>query len=279
MIAAIVLPTDPKNGATQMKNRIALCLISVLLVGILGRWSLAETIQGSATQASNAQRMTVWSRVYTENQAAEGSSIIDKACVQCHGPQLEGGEGPPLKGDRFMENWREDNLGSLFTKIKSTMPRRSSRTLTDDETLYLVAQIMRENGFPAGTEALKVDTLSAIKIERENGPQPLPNRSILQVVGCLTKVDEKTWSLSMAGFPTRLRIAEESTPEELKAAAGSSLGTLTFRLQNLLMLGAFKPEEHLGHKMNAKGTLMRQANGVDSISVTQLEMLGQSCGS
>ena len=51
----------------------------------------------------------------------------------------------------------------------------------------------------------------------------------------------------------------------------------TFRLQNLALLGDFKPEVHKGHKMLAKGPLIRQANS-DRISVTELEMLAPSCG-
>src|SRR5437867_12523080 len=73
---------------------------------------------------------------------------------------------PPLKGDKFMENWREDSLDSLFTKIRTTMPRRDPKSLSDAETLQLVAYILQSNEFPAGSE-LNPSTLGAIQIERK----------------------------------------------------------------------------------------------------------------
>jgi hypothetical protein len=42
------------------------------------------------------------------------------------------------------------------------------------------------------------------------------------------------------------------------------------------MLGAFNAESHKGHKMMAKGPLIRQASS-ERISVTELEMVGSSC--
>ena len=262
-----------------MDRRSAIFLVSALVLGMLGRWP-EGTLQAKAVQAGSAERITVWNRVYTEAQAAKGKSIFDEFCSSCHGQYLEGGgqRSPGLRGDKFMESWREDNLGSLFTKIRTTMPRRSTRTMTEDESLALVTHILHENDFPAGTDELSVSMLSTVRIEREDGPQQLPNFSLIQVVGCMARIDDNAWGLSMAGQPTRLRTTEKSTPEELRAAEASPLGTLTFRLQNLLMLGAFKPEDHGGHKMQARGTLIRRGSGIDRISVTELEMVGMNCG-
>jgi hypothetical protein len=173
-----------------------------------------------------------------------------------------------------MENWREDSLDSLFTKIRTTMPRRDPKSLSESETIDLVAYIMQSNEFPAGSE-LKTSDLGSIQIQRKDGPKPLPNYAIVQVVGCLAP-DGDNWTLTTAGSPQRLRNAEKSTPEELQAAANKPLGTMTFRLQNLAMLGAFDPDTHKGHKMMAKGSFNRQGT-TDRISVTELEMLGPSC--
>ena len=158
------------------------------------------------------------------------------------------------------------------------MPRRSTRTMTEDESLFLVTYILEENGFPAGTNELDINMLSTANIEREDGPQPLPNFSVIQVVGCMTKMEDNSFGLTTANQPTRLRTTEKPTPEELKAAQASPLGTQMFRLQNLLILGAFKPEDHLGHKMQARGTLIRRGSGIDRISVTELEVVGATCG-
>jgi hypothetical protein len=155
------------------------------------------------------------------------------------------------------------------------MPRRDPKSLSESETLGLVAYIMQANDFPAGPE-LNTNALASIQIQRKDGPKPLPNYAIVEVVGCMAP-DGDNWTLTTAGAPQRLRNSEKSTPEELKAAAGKPLGTQTFRLQNLTMLGAFDPDAHKGHKMMAKGSYVRSSN-TERISVTELEMVGSSCG-
>ena len=119
-------------------------------------------------------------------------------------------------------------------------------------------------------------TLGAIQIQRKDGPKPLPNYAIVQIVGCLMP-DGDNWTLTNVGSPTRIRNSEKSTPEEMKAAESKTLGSSTFRLQNLAMLNAFDPETHKGHKMMAKGAYSRQSNA-DRVSVAELEMIGSSCG-
>ena len=38
--------------------------------------------------------------------------------------------GPALKGQQFMDNWREDSVKSLFTLIQTSMPRRAPASLS-----------------------------------------------------------------------------------------------------------------------------------------------------
>jgi mono/diheme cytochrome c family protein len=224
-----------------------------------------------------AQNKTVWSGIYTEAQATSGQATYNPAWSGCHSPSLVGGASPgapAVKGEKFMEAWREDSLESLFTKIRTTMPRRDPKSLSEKETVDIVAYIMQANEFPVGSE-LSASSLGAIRIQRQDGPKPLPNYAIVSVVGCMTQ-DGENWSLTKAADPSRLRVAEKATADELKAAGAKSLGTQTFRLQNLAMLGAFDAQAHKGHKMMAKGPLIRQSSG-ERISVTELEMVGSSC--
>ena len=49
---------------------------------------------------------SVWSGVYTEEQAKRGEAVSNKLCTSCHGPELSGGEaGPTLVGLEFLGNW------------------------------------------------------------------------------------------------------------------------------------------------------------------------------
>ena len=244
--------------------------------------SLSMTVSTRA-QGVGGEAKTVWSAVYSAEQAARGQVLYERTCQNCHGASLAGNPssgGPPLAGDKFMENWREDTAQTLFTKIQNTMPRRgfqgSDKDLTDSETLDTVAYIFKRNQFPVGAE-LSASSLNNIRIELKEGPKPLPNYSQVQVVGCMQQ-EAENWVLVQATAPARLRSTGETVaPEILKAASASPLGSLKFRLQNFMMLGSFKPEAHKGHKMIAQGPLIRQG-GVDRISVTLLQSLATSCG-
>jgi cytochrome c553 len=226
---------------------------------------------------ATAQNKTVWSGIYTEAQATSGQAVYNQYCSGCHSQNLAGGAGqgaPALKGEKFMEAWREDSLESLFTKIRTTMPRRDPKSLSEKETVDIVAYIMQANEFPVGSE-LSATSMSSVRIQRQDGPKPLPNYAIIAVVGCMTP-DGDNWTLTKAADPSRIRVAEKATADELKAAGAKALGSQTFRLQNLAMLGAFDPQAHKGHKMMAKGPLIRNSSG-ERISVTELEMVGSSC--
>ena len=66
------------------------------------------------------------------------------------------------------------------------------------------------------------------------------------------------WTLSDSGEPLRTDSSYSSTSEEMETALTRSLGTLTFRLQNMDFLKDFEPAEHAGRRMQAKGYLIRQ---------------------
>ncbi|MBV8729913.1 MAG: cytochrome c, partial [Acidobacteriia bacterium] len=66
---------------------------------------------------------SAWAGIYTNDQAARGESFYNARCASCHGTSLEGsGEGPPLTGRDFAEDWNCANIADLFEKIQFTMP-------------------------------------------------------------------------------------------------------------------------------------------------------------
>lgn len=256
----------------------------VLLVLVSGCLLIGMAATSSTVQAQQAAgRKTVWSGVFSEDAATRGDAVYKQYCVNCHGVEYEGDPssgGPPLAGAKFMENWREDTAETLFWKIRKTMPRSgfrgSEKVLSDREALDIVALMFKKNNFPAGSE-IAVTDLGGVRIEQQDGPKPLPNYAQVQIVGCMQQT-AGNWELVQAAPPTRLRGAAESIePEVLKAAETKPLGDLKFRLQNLIMLGAFKPEDHKGHRMLAQGVLIRQG-GSERVSVTKLEMVAATCG-
>ena len=120
----------------------------------------AQTLPGGA----NAEK-SVWSGVYTSEQASLGMAVFENNCAECHLSDLTGRAGPPLKGDDFMEHWRGKTVGSLFEKIKTTMPADWRTQLNDTRALNVVSFLLQKNGFPAGPGALTIETATNARIE------------------------------------------------------------------------------------------------------------------
>ena len=222
---------------------------------------------------SQGDRRTVWDGVYTPEQAARGKAVYEANCSSCHQSDLSGSsEGRPLAGERFMQDWREDNLDTLFTRIRTLMPFDAPSSLSDQAYTDSVAYILQYNSFPAGTEELTPDGLEDIQIVGKDGPGPVPSFALVQVIGCLTQGEGSTWSLTRSTEPVRSTAPAASSPDELKAFASAPLGTQTFHLLSVYP----SPEADNGRRMEVKGFLIRLPEE-NRINVSSLEMVAPTC--
>ena len=120
----------------------------------------------------DAASASVWSGVYTEEQARRGELAYRQSCVNCHGPELDGADmTPPLTGGNFMANWNDLSLGDLFERIRATMPLDKPGTLSRQQNADLVAFVLKANMWPAGTTELSRD-LGALKQIRIQSIKP-----------------------------------------------------------------------------------------------------------
>ncbi len=253
------------------KKQAVLLVAALFMLGIQTRSSFGQ---------AGSKRKTIWDGVYTAEQAARGKAEYEANCARCHG-RTTGTLTPALTGNEFMERWREDSVESLFRFMRDSMPlarRNEPRIkLADTQYIDIIGYVLQTNALPAGTTELKPGALDTIRIEGKDGPKPVPNGALILTVGCLTQVNPTTWSLTMATEPGRSRTVG-AAPEDLKAAEAMPAGTLTFRLQNLDYLGAdFIPADHAGHKMFAKGILIRQPNA-ERLDIRSMQMVSDSCG-
>jgi mono/diheme cytochrome c family protein len=115
---------------------------------------------------------SVWSGVYTEDQAKRGEAVSNKLCTSCHGPELSGGEaGPTLVGLEFVGNWNNLTVADFYDRVQATMPADAPGTLTPQQTTDVASYVFKLNKYPAGTTELPTDlaSLKGVKIE---GTQP-----------------------------------------------------------------------------------------------------------
>jgi len=106
-----------------------------------------------------------WDGVYTEDQAARGLKLFADQCAKCHGPDMTGGDAPPLAGSEFASDWDDLAVGDLAERLRVSMPQDKPQSLTREQTADLIAAIMKQNHMPAGQAELppQAEALKQIK--------------------------------------------------------------------------------------------------------------------
>src|SRR5262249_6174997 len=149
---------------------------------------------------------------------------------------LDGVSAPALTGTRFLERWREDTLDTIYNFVKENMPvgrGADAERIPDNDYLDILTYILNVNGYRTGVNNLMPDLLGNVMLVGKNGPQPVPDGSLVITVGCLSQGRDGVWILFNATEPARTRRSTASTPAERSASLQKRLGTLIFRLAEL----------------------------------------------
>jgi len=113
---------------------------------------------------------SVWQGIYTNEQADRGAGLYAQRCGACHGAALNGtGEAPPLVGGEFVSHWDTLTVGDLYDRVRTTMPQNDPMSMTREEYADVLAYVLKNNGFPAGTRELdkRSEVLATIGITAE----------------------------------------------------------------------------------------------------------------
>ena len=238
---------------------------------------LALSISPVEAQSQEPIR-TLLDGVFSDAQAMRGRDFYGRFCLECHGDALQGVHAPRLRGDLFIDQWREAMMDGLYDFIRRNMPPRSAsdtKPIADNEYLDIVTYIFSVNGYPTGSNDLTPDLVESVKVVGKDGPQSVPSGALVVTVGCLSPGSPGEWILVNATEPSRVR-SSASTREELTASAQRNLGTLTFRLADREALPQFSADAHKGHKMQVKGYVYWQQNAA-RINLTSIEMVDSRC--
>lgn len=111
---------------------------------------------------------TVWDGVYTTAQAQHGDSLFQATCDKCHGEKAANtpDDGGRLVGKDFLADFDGLALSELYTKIYTTMPSDKPKSLQPKDVADVMAYLLAQNQFPAGSVALveNADSLKTIKV-------------------------------------------------------------------------------------------------------------------
>jgi mono/diheme cytochrome c family protein len=122
----------------------------------------AVTAQTAAAQAKTEPdaAQTTLSGIYTEAQVTRGEETYYASCVSCHPKGT-------YAGPSFKTTWGDRPLSDLYDWILNKMPKNDPGTLTPEQSVEVIAYILKENGMPAGKTKMPADeaALKAIRIQ------------------------------------------------------------------------------------------------------------------
>jgi len=98
---------------------------------------------------------SVWSGVYSAQQAERGRETFEATCAACHRADLSGrGPIPALRGASFTDSRLGGTVGALYERIRTTMPPGRAESLSPEAYADVVAYLLSANAFPAGEAEL-----------------------------------------------------------------------------------------------------------------------------
>ena len=128
-------------------------------------WAAAVAMSAGAPVHESAVQKTSNDGIYTKAQADGAKAQYEKICADCHAFTVAAKKKPKdltLGDEPFFETWAGRPVGDLINVIALTMPNDGSAVLSESEAVNLVAYVLQQNGYPAGSEPLTKDTASAV---------------------------------------------------------------------------------------------------------------------
>jgi mono/diheme cytochrome c family protein len=124
------------------------------VVGLLALSAFAAPAISIPESLANVR--SVWSGVYTTDQAERGKTAFEASCASCHRPDLSGrGTAiPALRGDGFTGERHGTSVGELYELVRTTMPPGRGASLAPEVYADVVAYLLSANAFPAGDDEL-----------------------------------------------------------------------------------------------------------------------------
>ena len=141
--------------------RLVFCSVAALFVA---------TLTLCAQTAEPRRPTSVRDGLYSAEQATRGRAAYERACAECHMPDLAGHEyAGALAGYGFQLKWQDASVSELYGRIRS-MPLGRPGWLTPQEYLDILAYVLQKNGYPEGsselTAAVAAQSRPRIPIER-----------------------------------------------------------------------------------------------------------------
>ena len=169
------MPAFPDLGAEEIAAIAG--YIRNAWVNVFGPASVDEVAAVLDRLEDAGPRVSVWTGVFTEEQANRGKAAHRGTCSRCHGRRLNGaGEpdmdpAPAIARVGFLKKWEGQTVATLYALVRLTMPPSNPGFLSDQQYLDAIAYIFQVSGMPPGAAELPLDlsTLASFVIEPNPG--------------------------------------------------------------------------------------------------------------
>jgi mono/diheme cytochrome c family protein len=125
-------------------------------------------IQVADTLAAPKSRHGKVPALYTADQATKGALAYYQNCAVCHGPLLDGQSGgysgPALKGADFADPSYDFHVSDIFNFVAKLMPSATPGSLMHEQYVQIMAFILQQNGYPAGSHELVYEEAEKSKV-------------------------------------------------------------------------------------------------------------------
>ena len=115
------------------------------------------------TSSFAQEERSIWSGVFTTEQAERGKVLHLGVCAKCHGDRGDGAgepdqpQAPAIARATFLRKWDSQSLASLFEYIRSTMPPDNPGSRTDQNYIDVIAYMLTMTNVPPGDTELPPD--------------------------------------------------------------------------------------------------------------------------
>jgi quinoprotein glucose dehydrogenase len=122
------------------------------------------------------EERSIWSGVFTAEQAERGKAFHLGVCAKCHGDRGDGAgepdqpQAPAIARASFLRKWDGQSLATLFEYIRGTMPPDNPASRSDQQYIDALAYMLAMTNVPPGDSELPPDpaVLDYIMV----GPKP-----------------------------------------------------------------------------------------------------------
>jgi uncharacterized protein len=115
--------------------------------------------------AVSAASRTNWDGVFTDQQAARGHQVYQRACAACHLDSLQGDAvSPTLLGSAFLARFNGQSAHEMVQNLRASMPQNAPDSLGDRAYVDLVAYLLKANGGRTGALELSLDVAELERI-------------------------------------------------------------------------------------------------------------------